>query len=272
VSSTPQLPPVATVAQKTVVDMLALGKRIDDRGVHDFREMKLEIGLIERACGSALINLGKTKVMVGVKVEEGEPFPDTPNEGVLTVNAELVPLASPSFEPGPPNENAIELARVVDRGIRESKAIDLKELCIQPRKKVFVVFIDVYVLDHDGNLIDASSIASLAALLSAKMNEYDIKNGEVVYKPGLKKLTIQNHPVAVTLAKIGKSLVVDPSLDEEQVMSARLTVISDKDGRICAMQKGGAEALSIEDVKQGVAITLSRASEIRSRIMEAVRT
>jgi len=272
VSSTPQLPPVATVAQKTVVDMLALGKRIDDRGVQDFREMKLEIGLIERACGSALINLGKTKVMVGVKVEEGEPFPDTPDEGVLTVNAELVPLASPTFEPGPPNENAIELARVVDRGIRESKSIDLKELCIQPKKKVFVVFIDVYVLDHDGNLIDASSIASLAALLSAKMNEYDVEDGEVVYKPGLRKLPIQNHPVAVTLAKIGKSLVVDPSLDEEQVMSARLTVVSDKEGRICAMQKGGAEPLSIEEVKQGVAIALSKASEIRSRITEAAKT
>ncbi len=271
-SSTPHLPPVAAIAQKTVVDMLTLGKRIDDRGLHDFREMKLEIGLIERACGSALINLGKTKVMVGVKVEAGEPFPDTPDEGVLSVNAELVPLASPSFEPGPPNENAIELARVVDRGIRESKAINLKELCIQPRKKVFVVFVDVYVLDHDGNLIDASSIASLAALLSAKMNEYEVQNGEVVYRAELKNLPIQNHPVAVTLAKIGKSLVVDPSLDEEQVMSARLTVISDKDGRICAMQKGGAEALTIEEVKQGVAIALSKGSEIRSRIIEAAQT
>jgi len=271
-SSTPHLPPVATIAQKTVVDMLAVGKRIDDRGLNDFREMKLEIGPIERACGSALINLGKTKVMVGVKVEEGEPFPDTPDEGVLTVNAELVPLASPSFEPGPPNENAIELARVVDRGIRESKTIDVKQLCVQPKRKVFVVFVDVYVLDHDGNLIDASSIASLAALLSAKMNEYEVENGEVIYRPELKALPIQNHPVAVTLAKIGRSLVVDPSLDEEQVMSARLTVISDKDGRICAMQKGGAEALSVEEVKQGVAIALSKAPEIRSRIMEAVKT
>jgi len=56
------------------------------------------------------------------------------------------------------------------------------------------------------------------------------------------------------------------------VMSARLTVISDKDGRICAMQKGGAEALTIEEVKQGVAIALSKGSEIRSRIIEAAQT
>jgi exosome complex component RRP42 len=271
-SSTPQIPPVARIGQRTIVDMLALGKRMDDRGLHEFREMKLETGLIERACGSTLVTLGKTKVLVGVKVEEGEPFPDTPDEGVLTVNAELVPLASPSFEPGPPNENAIELARVVDRGIRESKTIDVKSLCIQPGKKVFVVFVDVYVLDHDGNLIDASSIASLAALLSARMNQYDVKNGEVVFRPELKPLPIQNQPIAITLAKIGKAIVVDPSLDEEQVMSARLTVASDRGGRICAMQKGGSGAFDVEEVKQGVKLALSKAPEIRSKVVEATRT
>jgi len=232
--------------------------------------MRLEIGLIEKASGSALINLGKTKVLVGVKVEQCEPFPDTPDEGVLTVNAELVPLASPSFEPGPPNENAIELARVVDRGIRESKAIDLKSLCINVGRKVFVVFVDVYVLDHDGNLIDASSIASLAALLSAKINDYEVKDGEIIVKPELKPLPIQNHPVAVTLAKIDNTLVLDPSLEEEQVMSARLTVISDKDGQICAMQKGGSGSLAVEEVKQGVKLALSKAPEIRAKIAEAV--
>lgn len=271
-STTPQIPPVARIGQKTIVDTLAQGKRTDDRALHEFRQMKLEIGLIEKACGSALINLGKTKVLVGVKVEQGEPFPDTPDEGVLTVNAELVPLASPSFEPGPPNENAIELARVVDRGIRESKAIDLKSLCIQAGKKVFVVFVDVYVLDHDGNLIDASSRASLAALLSAKMNDYDVKDGELVLKSELKPLPIQNQPVAVTLAKIDNTLVLDPSLEEEQVMSARLTVTSDKEGRICAMQKGGSGSLAVEEVKLGVKLALSKAPEIRSKIAEAVAT
>ena len=113
------------------------------------REIKIEQGLIERAEGSARVLLGKTEVLVGVKVETGEPFSDTPNEGVLTVNAELVPIASPNFEAGPPDENSIELARVVDRGIRESKAIDNEKLCIEPGKKVFVVFVDVYVLNHE---------------------------------------------------------------------------------------------------------------------------
>src|SRR6266705_3404613 len=122
-----------------------------------------------------MISRGKRIVLVGVKVQTGPPFPDTPDEGVLTVNAELVPLASPSFEAGPPSEEAIELARVVDRGIRESKAIDMKSLVLQKGKTVQVVYVDIYVLDHDGNLIDAASMAALAALINAKVPKMEMK-------------------------------------------------------------------------------------------------
>lgn len=65
---------------------------------------------------------------------------------------------------------------------------------------------------------------------------------------------------------------MDPSLDEEQVMSARLTVASDRGGRICAMQKGGSGAFDVEEVKQGVKLALSKAPEIRSKVVEATRT
>ena len=160
---------VTKVRLKQIEQLLEKGKRLDERGLLDTREIKIEQGLIEKAEGSARVLLGKTEVLVGVKVGLGEPFPDTPNDGVLTVNAELVPLASPNFEPGPPDENSIELARVVDRGIRESKCVDTEKLCIEPGKKVFVVFVDIYVLNHDGNLIDAAALAAMAALINTKM-------------------------------------------------------------------------------------------------------
>jgi exosome complex component RRP42 len=190
---------------------------------------------------------------------------------VLTVNAELTPLASPLFEAGPPSENAIELSRVVDRGIRESKAIDVKKLCIKEGEKIFVVYDDVYVLDHDGNLIDASSIASLAALLTAKTFDYDYKDGKVIYKSKQSALPIQNNPVAVTLAKIGNNLVVDPTLEEEQAMSARLTVTTEQNGKICAMQKGGMGELSPQEIKDAVKISLEKGAEIRNKIIEAAK-
>ena len=257
---------VTRVKQKQIVQLIAKGKRLDGRGLMDYREIKVEQGIIERAEGSARVLLGRTEVMVGTKIEIGQPFPDTPNEGVLTVNAELVPLASSTFEPGPPDENSIEIARVVDRGIRESKAIDLEKLCIEPGKKVFVVFVDVYVLNHDGNLIDASALAALAALLNTKMSNYGIEEGEVKIKPGHTPLPMRRHPITVTFAKINDKLVVDPWLEEEQVMDARLSMAIDDDGNICAMQKGGSGYFAPEEVLEVAKMAREKAEEMHKKL------
>ncbi|HYY91550.1 MAG TPA: exosome complex protein Rrp42 [Candidatus Dormibacteraeota bacterium] len=270
-SATPQLPPVAKLEQKTVVDLVTKGKRIDERSHDSYREIQIQLGPIEKANGSAQVHLGKSKVLAGVKIETGEPFPDTPDEGVLTVNAELVPLASPSFEAGPPSEAAIELSRVVDRGIRESKAIDMKSLVIQKGKKVQVVYVDIYILDHDGNLIDAAAMAALGALVNSKVAKMEVKGDEVVAKGGHHQLPLNNHPVAVTFAKIEKTIVVDPSLEEEQVMSARLTVTIDKDGDICAMQKGGLYGFTPEEVRKAVQMAVTKAAENRAKIVAAAK-
>src|SRR5208337_3139732 len=199
--------------QKTVRDLILKGKRIDDRGPLDYRPLTIMLGTVEKANGSAQVYLGKTKILAGVKVQVGTPFPDTPNEGILTVNAEFVPLAYPTFEAGPPDE----------------KAIDLAKMCIDPGKKVLVIFVDVYVLDHDGNLIDAAGMAALGALISAKMQAFEVKGGEIKYKDTKIPLPMQNYPVPITSVKLDGSIIVDPCLEEEQVMSCRLTVTTDKD-------------------------------------------
>jgi exosome complex component RRP42 len=213
------------------------------------------------------VYLGKTKVLAGIKIQTGTPFEDTPNEGILTVNAEFVPLAFPTFEAGPPDEDAIELARVVDRGIRESKAIELQKLCIEPGKKVFMVFVDIYILDHDGNLIDAAGMAALGALVNATMQEYDVKNGEIRYKESRMALPMQNYPVPITSVKIGNSVLVDPCLEEEQVMSCRLTVTTGKNDDICAMQKGGLGTFTPEEIKQIVSSAIQKSRDLRTKIV-----
>jgi exosome complex component RRP42 len=269
-SATRHQSPVAKLEQKTVVDLISKGRRVDDRGILDYRPATITLGIIEKANGSAQVHLGKTKVLTGVKIETGTPFEDTPNEGILTVNAEFVPLASPTFEAGPPDENSIELARVVDRGIRESKAIDLAKLCIDPGKKVFMVFVDVYVLDHDGNLIDAAAMAALGALVNAKMHEFDVKDGEPRFKDKIMPLPMKNYPISITSAKVDGTVVLDPCLEEEQVMSCRLTVTTDKDNNICAMQKGGLGYLTPEEIKQVVSTTIIKAKDLRMKILPNV--
>src|SRR5512136_1304466 len=254
------------VRQKQIGQLIDAGKRLDGRGLTDYRQFTIEEGLIEKAEGSARIRLGKTEILVGVKIETGEPFPDTPNEGVLTVNAELVPLASPNFEPGPPDENSIELARIVDRGIRESKAIDTAKLCIEPGKKVFVVFVDIYVLNHDGNLIDASALAAVSALVNAKMPNYEIEDGEVKIKTGYSPLPLKSHPITVTLAQINGKLVVDPWIEEEQVMDARISFAINDEGNICAIQKGGSGFFTPQQILDASKLAQEKAAELRKKL------
>lgn len=261
---------VSKIKHKQISDLVQRGTRFDGRGLTDYRNFEIIIGPIKKAEGSAQVNLGNTKVLVGVKLDMGEPFPDTPEEGVMTVNAELLPLASPSFEPGPPDENSIELARVVDRGLRESKVVDTKKLCIIPGKKVFVIFVDIYILDHDGNLFDASAMASLAAILSTKMPNYEVVDGEVKFKEGFQPLPIKNYPIAVTLAKIAGDLIVDPILEEETVMDCRLTVTTKQGGDVCAMQKGGEGVFTTEEILKAVKMSQEKGEELRTRVLGVV--
>jgi exosome complex component RRP42 len=254
------------VRQKQIGQLIESGKRLDGRGLTDYREFTIEEGLIERAEGSARIHLGKTEVLVGVKVETGTPFPDTPNDGVLTVNAELVPLASPAFEPGPPDESSVELARIVDRGIRESKMIDSAKLCIEAGKKVFVVFVDVYVLNHDGNLIDASALAAVSALANTKMPNYEVVDGEVKIKTGYSPLPLKDHPITVTVAKINDKLVIDPWIEEEQVMEARMSMAVNDDGNICAIQKGCPGFFTPEQIVEAAKLAQEKAAELRKKL------
>jgi exosome complex component RRP42 len=257
---------VAKVRQRQLAQLIDAGKRLDGRTLTDYREIKIEQGIIEKAEGSAQVFLGKTQILVGVKVETGEPFPDTPNEGVMTVNAELVPLASPTFETGPPDETSIELARIVDRGIRESKAVDNEKLCIEPGKKVFVVFVDVWVLNYDGNLIDAAALAAVSALLNTKMPNYEIKDGEIKTKQGYTPLPMKSHPITITIGKINDKLIIDPGAEEEQVMDARITMAVNDEGNICAVQKGLSGYFTPQQIIDASKLAREKAEELRKKL------
>lgn len=259
---------VTKIKQGRIIELLTSNKRLDGRDLTDHRKIETQIGFIETANGSALVSFGKTKVLVGIKIETGEPFSDRPDEGVLTTNVELVPVAHPLFEPGPPREDAIELARVVDRGIRESRMIDLKKLCILKGEKVFVVFIDIYVLNYDGNLFDASSLASVMALTNAKMSNYEVeKDGGVKLLDEYDKLPIQNYPVSITVAIINKKIIVDPSIDEERIADVLLTMTLDKDDKVCAIQKRGVGTLYLEEILQVTDIVYKKSKQIRKTIL-----
>jgi len=241
------------------------GERIDGRKFDEYRDINIEFGLIERAEGSARVKIGTTDVLAGVKMQIGEPFPDTPDQGVIITNAELIPLASPTFEPGPPDENAVELARIVDRGIRGSNAIDLGKLCIDPGNEVWIIFIDLHILDHNGNLIDASSLAAIAALLSAK-----VPNTRFGIAEEDEKLVMSDVPITTTSAEIDKNFIFDACLDEENTANVELTVITTNKGDLCGLQKTGVGKIPAETVPNIIDSSRIIGEKIRRMLLNAL--
>ncbi|MFH0890248.1 MAG: exosome complex protein Rrp42 [Candidatus Aenigmatarchaeota archaeon] len=250
------------IAKEYIIDLAEKGMRIDKRKADEYRKIELETDVINTAEGSARVTLGNTVVIVGIKLIVGEPFADKPNEGVLMVGAELAPLADPEFEPGPPGIRSIELARVVDRTVRESKMLDLKGLCIKEGESVWMVNVDIHVMNFDGNLIDASNIAAVAALITAKMPKYEEGKINVDEKTG--PLPITTIPMSVTVVKINGKIFVDPSKEEEEVANARLSVGMKENGNICSLQKGGDDGLTIEELHQILDLAGEKNKELRA--------
>lgn len=253
--------------REKILDLLKQGKRLDGRALDEQRPLTIETGVIPKANGSARVKLGNTEVITGVKVQPDKPFPDLGDKGILICTAEILPLADPHVEPGPPNEEVIELARVVDRGIRETEMIDLHQLVLIEDKSVVGIFIDSSVIDADGNLFDACSYASASAVLSSTIPKYEIKDEAPVLVEGItSKPPVKTLPVSVTMARIGDYIIVDPTKDEETCMDARITITTNSAGNICALQKGGGDGFSVDQLIKCSEMALSVGTKIRKKL------
>ncbi|MHA1976090.1 MAG: exosome complex protein Rrp42 [Candidatus Hodarchaeales archaeon] len=263
---------VGVLEKQYVTKLLEKGKRSDGRKLLESRQIQIIPNVIKKAEGSAMVKWGDTVILAGVKAQLGTPFPDTPNDGVITVNAEVSPISSPTNESGPPGPRAVELARVVDRGIRESKVIPMKDpkLCVIPGKKVWILFVDVYILDDGGNLFDVAALAAMAALANTRFKK-------VVIDEDLEQVTLleekeplpRNGSVAsITFAKINDTIVYDPNLLEDRGKDARFSLALTDKGIVCSMQKGESGAFSEEEFSSMLDNSTSLVAPLLEKIEE----
>lgn len=253
-----------------IFELAADGRRQDGRGMDEPRRLRIETGVVPKAEGSARVFLGDTEVVAGVKVKPDRPFPDVGDRGIFICTAEVLPLAHQDVETGPPQPPVIELARVVDRGIRESGMVDLKQLVLAPNKSVVGVFVDNSVVDVDGNLFDACSYASTAALLTAKIPKWEYgEDGPVRIEGQYARAPITTVPVSVTMAKVNGQIMVDPTQDEWTAMEARVTITTNSDGNICALQKGGPSGFTYDELERCGRLSVSIGARVRETLKRA---
>jgi exosome complex component RRP42 len=249
-------------------DSISKGKRLDGRDLDGIRPIEIEFDIIKKANGSAKVKLGNTEVVAGVKVETGEPFEGLENKGALILSAEVLPTASPYSEPGPPDEETVELARVVDRGVRESQMVDLDKLVLIPGKIVYTIFVDCSIINTDGNLFDATSYAVVSALISSKLPIFEIQDGKVVDTGNKRDPPITTMPISITAVRIGDAVILDPTSEEEACMDARITITTNSGGHFTAMQKGSTGAFTIEQLKKAAETARIKGEEVRTKLKE----
>jgi exosome complex component RRP42 len=249
-------------------DLISKGKRLDGRALDEMRPLEIELDIIKKADGSARVKLGDSEVVAGIKVETGEPFEGLENKGALIMSAEVLPTASPHIEPGPPDEDTIELARVVDRGIRESEMLDLDKLVLVPGKIVYTIFVDCSVINTDGNLLDATSYAVVSALLTCKLPVFEIQDGKVVDTGKTQDPPLTTIPVSITQVRIGDTIILDPRAEEEACMNARITITTNSNSDYAAIQKGFTGGFTREQIKKAAETARIKGEQVRAKLQE----
>lgn len=254
---------ISEVSKEKIFDLINHKTRIDERSFDEYRNISIKTDYISKAEGSAMVSIGSTTVIAGVKASVASPFSNLPDEGIIITNAELLAIASRKFEYGPPNKFAIEISRVIDRTIRESPLIDLKQLSIVDNQQCWKLNIDIYLLDFDGNIMDAACLAAVCALLTAKIPSTKTINGEVtIDEENLIKLPIKNKSILCSIIKINNQLLADPLSIEESLMDASLSIGFREDGSICALQKCGLDTLTVAEVRNSVNIAYNKSKEL----------
>lgn len=231
--------------QKFLLSALREQLRLDNRALDQFRPLSLSFGEEYGVCD---IRLGKTRVLVKVSAEVVTPFPDRKFDGLFTISAELSPIASPAFEIGRQDTTEVLLSRILEKTVRRSGALDTESLCIIAGAKCWHIRADVHVLDHDGNLIDATCIALIAALLHFRRPDVEIHGEDVtVYSIAERepvKLSMQHQPFCITTSYYDAAedeaiMLLDATRLEEQCRDGEIVISINRFGEVCQVAKYG---------------------------------
>lgn len=232
--------------------------------------------MITVADGSALVTLGNTTVLAGAKLEVGLPAEGgPPDQGRLVVAVEAPALCHPDIRPGPPPELALLATHHVSEALRAADALDLTSLCIAPGKAVWVLYLDISILDADGGEADAALAAALAALRDVRTPRVDLDDeGNVVLakgdanSPGAApgRLRIRGWPSSVTCGLFRGQVLVDLTRDEERVVDSLVSCCVDEGGRVLRVFKpGGRQDLDRVSLAAAVHLAAQRAREERAQ-------
>lgn len=205
--------------------------RNDGRTPDQLRPVSFSRGIYEYAAGSVLFEMGKTKVLCAVSLQQGVPqFLRGKGTGWLTAEYALLPTSTTTrtqreSAQGRKDGRAIEIARFIGRCFRS--VVDVSEIGER------TITIDCDVLQADGGTRTAAITGSFIALLMAQEKWLQSR---VISKP----IIIENI-AAVSVGVVQDNVFLDLNYDEDSVATADFNFVITQSNKIVEMQ-GGAES------------------------------
>lgn len=226
--------------------------------------------------GCCVVALGNTKVLTKVSATVAEPRLTRPSEGVINIRVDLSMLGSVNYDTMRSSDDCVQLSRLLHKGIKNSRCIDLESLCIISGEKVWHIQVDVSILNHEGNLIEATSISTLAALAHFRRPECSIEDGNVVIHSFEDREPIRfvllHYPFLMKyiFLKEAKICVVDPSEDEEKFCDGYLIVGANVFREIALLHVSGKSVISRDQILRQCDYAVSQSKILSDKLKEAL--
>jgi ribonuclease PH len=214
----------------------ASGGRLDARAADQLRTIKMTPRFSKHAEGSCFIEVGDTRVLCTVSVEDRvPPFLKGKGEGWVTAEYGMLPRATNTRSQreasrGGASGRTHEIQRLVGRSLRA--VMDLKALGER------TLWVDCDVIQADGGTRCASITGAYVALVEALRHMK--KQGQ------LTELPVNDFVAAISVGKVGSQVLLDLAYDEDSTAHVDMNVVKTGRGRFVELQ-GTAERTPFGD-------------------------
>ncbi len=200
--------------------------RADGRALDQLRPVRITPGFVDTAPGAVLMEMGRTRVMCTVSLEDRVPaFLVGRGKGWLTAEYAMLPGSSPQrvtreSSTGRPNSRGREIQRLIGRSLRA--AVDLSGLGER------TVYVDCDVLQADGGTRTAAVTGAFVALrLAVRRWQAD---GVLTGDP------VVNQVAAVSAGIVRGSPILDLCYTEDSAAETDLNAVMTAAGEIVEVQ------------------------------------
>jgi ribonuclease PH len=209
-------------------------KRADGRRPDQLRPITIHPHYVKRPAGSALIEMGNTRVLCAASVEEGVPRWMREQKvvgGWITAEYSMLPYATAPRKPrelsrGRPEGRTQEIQRLVGRALRS--ITDIEKLGER------TVWIDCDVLEADGGTRTAAITGAFVAVMLA-MRKLQAE-GEI------REIPLKSCVAAISVGLVEGVPLLDLAYEEDVKAAVDMNVVMTDEGQFVEVQGTGEDA------------------------------